>query len=408
MTAPVLDLEPACPGSDPLTSDPEPAIAPALLVEASSVAAIPAAMWDRMAARNPWATPFSSHAVHAAWWRAYGANAHEQTLVVRDAADPRGELVAIVPLMHRHEVEPDDLATHTRMRGESHLPSTPVAPHAKAIFFGATYHSDYATVLADPADLPRVAEAVADHLSHGSVLDPHPSPWDVIDLRRLRCGDPTADAMADAFGRREMSEGWTLNLEREDVCPVVTLPGRHADGTPATFDEYLATLAKKSRHEIRRKLRRAEGAGEVRLEDSADPVRDLELFIDLHQRKWGARGLFPDTPGGAQSRVFFRCLFEGFGAGHCKRHPPVVPVGRRPPCRCRHRVRRRRDGGLLQRRRRPRCPRALAGVLLVAALAQRALADGRSRLDFLRGDEGYKYEWGAVDEPIQRLLVRRA
>ena len=29
------------------------------------------------------------------------------------------------------------------------------------------------------------------------------------------------------------------------------------------------------------------------------------------------------------------------------------------------------------------------------------------RLDFLRGDEGYKYEWGAMDEPIQRLLVRR-
>ena len=29
------------------------------------------------------------------------------------------------------------------------------------------------------------------------------------------------------------------------------------------------------------------------------------------------------------------------------------------------------------------------------------------RIDFLRGDEPYKYEWGAVDEPIQRLLVRR-
>ena len=27
--------------------------------------------------------------------------------------------------------------------------------------------------------------------------------------------------------------------------------------------------------------------------------------------------------------------------------------------------------------------------------------------DFLRGNEPYKYEWGSVDEPIQRLLVRR-
>ena len=33
---------------------------------------------------------------------------------------------------------------------------------------------------------------------------------------------------------------------------------------------------------------------------------------------------------------------------------------------------------------------------------------GRRRFDFLRGQERYKYEWGAVDEPIYRLLVERA
>ena len=33
------------------------------------------------------------------------------------------------------------------------------------------------------------------------------------------------------------------------------------------------------------------------------------------------------------------------------------------------------------------------------------MAAGRRRFDFLRGDEAYKYEWGAVDEPIHRLLV---
>ena len=44
---------------------------------------------------------------------------------------------------------------------------------------------------------------------------------------------------------------------------------------------------------------------------------------------------------------------------------------------------------------------------MVHAYVERAIADGKRRLDFLRGDEPYKYEWGAVDEPIQRLLVRR-
>ena len=31
------------------------------------------------------------------------------------------------------------------------------------------------------------------------------------------------------------------------------------------------------------------------------------------------------------------------------------------------------------------------------------LAPGCRRFDFLRGGESYKYEWGAVDEPIDRL-----
>jgi CelD/BcsL family acetyltransferase involved in cellulose biosynthesis len=47
------------------------------------------------------------------------------------------------------------------------------------------------------------------------------------------------------------------------------------------------------------------------------------------------------------------------------------------------------------------------GVLLVYAYIRQALERGISRFDFLRGDEPYKYEWGAVDEPIQRILVRR-
>src|SRR5439155_10974003 len=115
---------------------------------------------------------------------------------------------------------------------------------------------------------------------------------------------PAAEALAKAFRAREASAGWIVTVEREDVCPVVHLR------LGASMDDYLATLGKKQRHEIRRKVRRAQGAGEVRLEDSASPLDDLEAFIDLHQKRWGDMGLFPETAGGAQSRVFFRRLFE--------------------------------------------------------------------------------------------------
>ena len=355
------------------------------------------ATWGRLAAATPWATPFSRWAVHRAWWDAYGPNAHEETLVVTDPAAPDpANPVAIIPLMHRHEVEPDDVILRTRMRAAGHADLTPVAPTAKAVFFGASYHADYATVLADPASLPAVAAAVADALA-----DPapnHPGPWDVVDLRRLRCGDPAADALGDALAERAPARGWVVTREPEDVCPVLAL------GDGLDFDGYLATLGRKERHEIRRKVRRAEAAGAVRLLRSRDPVGDLAAFVDLHQRRWGEDGLFPPTPGGDQSRLFFRRLFELAGDDTAQLHFLVVG-GRRIAA-----------GVWLDDGQTiffynagvdPEARELSPGVLLVARAIEGALALGRRRFDFLRGDEPYKYEWGAVDEPIQRLLVVR-
>jgi CelD/BcsL family acetyltransferase involved in cellulose biosynthesis len=402
MTSPALDVEPACPGSwkieDSASLKPSAPAATQFLVEPRPIASIPRADWDRLAAATPWATPFSGWAFHRAWWDAYGASSHEQTLVVcrADGAAPE----AIVPLMHRHEVEPTDASTQTTMRHGGGRALTPVPPTAKAIFFGASYHADYATILAAPESMPAVAEAVAQHLAAGPMPgDPHPSPWDAIDLRRLRCGDPAAEALATAFGRREIREGWTLNVEREDVCPVLTLPS----GTD--FDGFLGTLGKKDRHEIRRKLRRAEAVGDVAFTDSTDPAADLEAFIDLHQRRWGELGLFPDTPGGQASRVFFRRLFEINGAGGALRLAFLTVGGKRIAAGVHFLT----AGGYLYYNAGvdPDARDLSPGVLMVAAYVQRAIAEGLPRVDFLRGDEPYKYEWGAVDEPIQRILVRR-
>jgi CelD/BcsL family acetyltransferase involved in cellulose biosynthesis len=197
-----------------------------------------------------------------------------------------------------------------------------------------------------------------------------------------------------------MREGWTLNVEREDVCPVVTLP------FGADFDEYLGTLGKKSRHEIRRKLRRAETSGDIVLTDSTDPLRDLEAFIDLHQRRWGADGLFPPTAGGEASRLFFRRLFEEDGPDGPLGLAFLTVGGNRIAAGVHFRT---ADGYLYYNAGIDPDARDLSpGVLMVAAYVRRALTEGCRRLDFLRGDEPYKYEWGAVDEPIQRLLVRRA
>jgi CelD/BcsL family acetyltransferase involved in cellulose biosynthesis len=269
-----------------------------------------------------------------------------------------------------------------------------VAPSATAILFGASYHADYATILTDPADLPAIAEAVAAYIA-----SPASGDWDVVDLRRLRCADPTGFELAAAFGAREVASGWTLNVDREDVCPVVTFPAG------VDMDGYLATLGKKQRHEIRRKVRRAEAVGPIRMVDSTDPLDDIPSFIDLHQRRWGADGLFPPTPGGDQSRLMFRRMFELFGTDGPLGLTSLFVGDRRIAAGVHFET----DDTLLFYNAGvdPEAREISPGVLLTYAYVQRALERGLRRFDFLRGNEPYKYEWGAVDEPIQRLLVRR-
>jgi CelD/BcsL family acetyltransferase involved in cellulose biosynthesis len=403
VTSPTIEVEPACPGgpSAAPTSARPTAARRRLIAVHRPFDSIAPETWDRLASRNPWATPLARWAFHRAWWDAYGANAHDQTMVVLDpdagtAADPIG----IAPLMHRHEHEPADAASHTTIRHGSGTELTPVPPTAKAVFFGASYHADYATVLAATSDLEAVADALTAALGAPSADPEHPEPWDVIDLRRLRCGDPTADALAAAFGRLEASHGWTLNLEREDVCPVATVPDGVAD-----IEAFLDTLGKKERHEIRRKIRRAEKVGEVVLSPSADALADLDAFIDLHQRRWGADGLFPPTAGGDASRLFIRRLFESFGPDGPVRLSFLTVGGRRIAAGITF-----EDGDTVAYYNAGVDPDARdlsPGVLMVAGYVERAIATGHRRLDFLRGNEPYKYEWGAVDEPIQRLLVRR-
>ena len=396
MTAPTLDAEPACPGStvEPPTFPDRPHVA--VHAELRAFDSIPQALWDEMAARSPWATPFSSWAFHRAWWDAYGDNAHEETLLVcPDGAGGDGDPIAIVPLMHRHEVEPSDALTHTTIRHGRPRGLTPVPGNARAVFFGASYHADYATMLAAPGDLPTVAASVADYLASPASRD-----WDAVDLRRLRCVDPAGDALAAALGAREIANGWTLNVDREDVCPVVTLPAVD------DIEAYLATLGKKERHEVRRKVRRAAGVGEIRLRESTEPLGELDDFIDLHQKRWGDDGLFPPTKGGDQSRVFIRRLFELFGSDGGLGLTFLTVGDRRIAAGIHFET---ADSLLFYNAGIDPDARDLSpGVVMTWAYIRCCLERGLRRLDFLRGDESYKYEWGAVDEPIQRVLVRRS
>ena len=45
------------------------------------------------------------------------------------------------------------------------------------------------------------------------------------------------------------------------------------------------------------------------------------------------------------------------------------------------------------------------GIVGTAAYVRDRLERGDRRFDFLRGDEAYKYEWGASDRHLTRLVI---
>ena len=356
-------------------------------------------------ALTPAATHFARWSFHRAWWDAYGDTAHEQYLVCVPADSPADRLDwelarAIVPLMHRHEVEPEDIVNKTVLRERDHGADCRVVPaDAKAIFFGASYHADYATILAAPADLPFVAAAVVESLTRPPDLEHGSQEWDAVDLRRLRLTDPVLPALEMLLQGADPS--WDVSREQEDVCPVITAPS-------GDWDEYLATLDKKDRHEIRRKIRRAAVIGDLRIDISAPTAETIDMFIDLHTRRFGEDGLFPSGPGGDRSRRFIHRLAElerDYPDGG-QLHVGIVHCGPRLVWSMLA-----FDDGetcfLYNAGMDPASSDVSPGITGTAMYFQDRLAAGRRRFDFLRGDEPYKYEWGAKDEPIERLLVLR-
>ena len=414
VTSPTLDAEPACPGA-PLTAGAgtsrEAGARPfrgsatdPLVAVRRRFDEIPRDAWDGLAAATPSATPFSAWAFHRSWWDAYSATAHEHTLVVvdpADATDPGARPRAIVPLMHRHEVEPIDVATHTTMRHAHGAELTPVAPTAKAVFFGASYHADYATVLAAPADLPAVAEAL--------VASPRGRPGRARRRRPLgRRGPPAAPLRRPCRRRARPARSGALprlRLVGHDRARG-RLPGGDAWRRGIDFDAQLGTLGKKERHEIRRKIRRAEAAGEIAPHDFRQPALATSTPSSTCTRSAGApKACSRRPPGGDCSRRFFRHLFRHFGPDGPAKLTRLTIGGRLVASGIHF-----DDGERIPYYNAGVDPDARdlsPGVVMVAEYLQHAIAAGRREVDFLRGNEPYKYEWGAVDQPIQRILVTR-
>jgi hypothetical protein len=316
--------------------------------------------WKRLLATNPSASAFSDRAIHDAWWTAYGSGATDESLAVHNSAS---QLCGYLPIMRR----PDGVR-----------------------YFGATYHSDYATILLDLAP-GGCAQAAADALASALLADAS-----ALDLRRLRPADPTHALLINALQRASAHVHRLATTSVEEPAPAIDLIGIE------TLDGHLERIDKKDRHEIRRKVRRGEAAGVV-IRESSDLLGDLPEFIRLHRARWGERGLFTETPKGEAEVAFMRAFFATkprdrvtllfaaspefgtFAAGLFLHDASAVRYWN--------------AGG-------DAAARSLSpGVLLFVAGLQRAIDARVTTFDFLRGNEPYKYECGAQDVSVMQVTV---
>jgi CelD/BcsL family acetyltransferase involved in cellulose biosynthesis len=229
-----------------------------------------------------------------------------------------------------------------------------------------------------------VWKAVLTTLAHG--------PARTLDLRPVPAGSPTLGLLPELA----RAAGFACRVEREERCPVIELP--------ASWDAYLASLSGKERHELRRKLRRAD-AGAPRVEVARSPgaiTALIDSFLALHRKSKTGKARFMDE----RMEAFFRDVGAATAAAgwaalwllwleerpaaalFCFEYASTVAVynsGFDPEA------------------------RALSpGVALIAQTIEDAIARGFRRYDFLRGEEAYKYGFGAVPTDVMRITLERS
>jgi len=295
---------------------------------------------------------------HPVWLRTWLAEFGDHCEPLFLAAPGNGNLSAIAPLMRS-----DDRLT----------------------FVGDSSICDFMDFLVEPG---REDEAYAEIWRQICAED-----WTELDLWGLPATSPTCERIKGLAKQSGYAAGDML----EAVSPRVALP--------ATWDEYLSSLSKKDRHELRRKIRRVfESGADVRFEclsDQQEAANGIEMFLDLHTRSRMDKTQFMTE----EMSSFFRRMTSALAA-HGLIRLFTLFINTRPAASvlC-------FDAGdhlyMYNSGYDPDFSGLAVGLVSKALCLQWAIENGKAGADFLRGNEPYKYDLGATDREIHRLVVRR-
>ena len=287
------------------------------------------------------------------WIEEFAGERESLFLTVRDA----GRLIAVAPLLRD--------GTNLSLVGDHNI-------------------CDYMDFVVAPGQEREVLALLLDTLQRED--------WTEMDLHGLAAGSPTL-TLLPALARER---GLAVRVDREAVCPQLDLP--------PTWDEYLAQLGKKNRHELRRKMRRLQNTAVslrlAALKAPAEVAEGMDTFLRLMTLRCDKSQFM--TP---EMKRFFRRAALALAAEGLVTLYMLEMNGRSVASLLCFEDEKRvllYNSGYD-----PDLSFLSVGLISKALVLRNAIEEGRRHFDFLRGDEPYKYDLGGRDLEVHRCLIRR-
>jgi hypothetical protein len=323
-------------------------------------------VWNQMLDNSITDVPFLRHEFLSLWWETLGGGEWDSgELFIGLGRDEVGEVIGIAPFFR-----PEEGGDYPRL-----------------MFLGSIEISDYLDLIIPKPHLDEFIEVLFQSLE---VLDR--KDWVNLDLYNVPDWSPSVEVLTESAKKR----GWKVSREIYQPCPMIILP--------ASWEDYLSGIKKKQRHEMRRKLRRAESYPEpvrfhiVSKEDDLEEV--IEAYLQLMSYDTRKQD-FLSAPMRSNIRSLIRM-------GVQKEYLLLVflYVGDTPVAAYVHFDYGNRiwvyNSGI-----NPKYLDISPGWVLLGKTIQWGIEHGREALDFMRGDEVYKYRLGGVDRNVYRLLISR-
>ena len=311
--------------------------------------------WQKLLADCAEPTFFDTMIWHKTWWKEFGSDADLKLLILRSWTN---EPCLIAPLMMKN---------------------------SEITFIGGTDLVDYHDFLTQEPQKYEYIDAVVDRLTRMESVNK-------ISLSSIPDNSPTIKHF------RESAElhGWVISVEQEDVAPRMQLP--------SSYEDYMLGLRKKDRHELRRKLRRLEGAGEflqIELRSPSEVSIAMDDFFRLHRMSTSEKNEFMTV----EREQFFAKIAVELAREDMTRLTFLEFNGDRVATSLSYvcgDVRYLYNSGY-----NPNMYRLSVGLLNHLMSIKSSIETGIRVFDFMRGNESYKYHLGGIDRKVFAITASR-